>query len=480
MSRNRTADQNQKEASISVTGGWSRRDFLRRGGAATGLVILPRHVLGGRGYVAPSDTVNLAIIGTGGQGVVNIRGLFQEPDARIIAIADPTEQADYSPFYYRGTWGRLPALKLINDFNTKKNFKECVGYVDYREMFDKEKAIDAVLVATPDHAHAVTVMAALALKKHVYCEKPLCRTLWETRKIREAAKNAGVATQMGNHGHSGQGIRVTVEWLQGGAIGAVREVHSWATLIPWSQLHQRPKETVPVPSGMNWDLWLGPAPERPYHPEYAPVKWRSWWDFGTGHLGDFACHHLDPAFWGLKLTHPTNTEARTYAGSSETFPHASIVYFNFPAREGLPPVEMTWYDGGLGPETPPELEVGRRLAADHGILFVGDKGKMVCGGWGGSPRLIPETAMAAFKRPEPTIRRVKGHHRDWLDACKGGEPSSANFEAVGPMVESVLMGALSFKQPGQRLSWDGAELKCTNVEEINQYVRPTYRSGWSL
>ena len=440
MSRNTTAGQDPKGDSTNASGTWTRRDFLRTGGAASGLVILPRHVLGGRGYVAPSDTVNLAIIGTGGQGVVNIRSLLQEPDARIIATADPNEEADYSSFYYGNKWGRLPALKLINEANAKKQVKECVGYVDFREMLDKEKAIDAVLVATPDHAHAVTVMAALALKKHVYCEKPLCRTLWEVRKIREAAREAGVATQMGNHGHSGEAIRLTVEWLQDGAIGPVREVHSWAMLAPWSEMRERPKETPAVPTGLNRDLWLGPAPERPYHPEYAPVKWRSWWDFGTGHLGDFACHHLDPAFWGLKLGHPISTEARTYGGSRETFPHASIVYFHFPAREGMPPVKMTWYDGGLGPETPEDLVPGRKLARDHGILFVGDKGKMVCGGWGGTPRLIPEAAMAAYKRPEKTIRRVKGHHRDWLDACKGGEPSSANFEAVGPMVESVLWG----------------------------------------
>jgi predicted dehydrogenase len=439
--------------------------------------------LGGVGYTPPSELVNIAILGTGGQGMVNMRSLLQEPDARIIAIADPCLETDYSRFYYGGQAGRGPALNLTRKAlsrGLRPDYKPCADYPDFRVLLEREKSVDAVLVATPDHAHAVVTMAALKLGKHVYCEKPLCRTIYEVRKIVEAAREAKVATQMGNQGHSGEGIRLTCEWIWDGAIGHVREAHAWANLKPWTDLTERPSDTPPVPSGMDWDLWLGPAPYRPYHPAYAPVSWRCWFEFGTGYMGDFACHHLDPAFWALKLGHPTSVEASFYGGSKEVFPVASLIHFNFPARGDMPPMKITWYDGGLTPATPPELEPDRRLnVGGHGILFVGDKGKMVCAGWGGTPRLIPESAMKAYQRPPKTLRRVKGHHRDWLDACKGGESSSANFEAVGNMVESVLMGTIALRT-GQRLTWDGPKMECTNSAQGNALVRPTYREGWSL
>jgi predicted dehydrogenase len=460
---------------------WSRRGFLTAATAAA--VIVPRHVLGGAGYTAPSDTVNIAVIGTGGQGIVNIKNLMLENDARIIAIADPNEQSDYRKFYYGGVAGRVPALKLITDTYTKENragFKGCAEYIDYREMFEKEKAVDAVLIATPDHNHAAAILAAFAHGKHVYCEKPLCHTLEEVRKVTEAARKTKLATQMGNQGHSGEGIRLTCEWIWDGAIGQVREVHSWADVKPWTPLLQKPKDKPPLPQGMNWDLWLAPLTARPYHPEYAPVTWRSWFDFGTGHLGDFACHHLDPAFWALKLGYPTSVEALSYNRGPDAFPHASIVYYEFPQRGDLPPVKVTWYDGGLGPATPEDLEPGRKLnQGGHGILFIGDKGKLAAGGWGGTPRLIPEAKMRDYKRPEKTIPRVKGHHRDWLDACKGGNPSSANFEAVASMVESILMGSIALRL-GEKLLWDGPNMKCTNVAKANDFVKTSYRDGWSL
>ncbi|HXK62756.1 MAG TPA: Gfo/Idh/MocA family oxidoreductase [Acidobacteriota bacterium] len=469
------------QSKVRQNGGrMTRRDFVAAGAAA---MIVPRHVLGGTGYVPPSEMVNIALIGAGGQGTVNLKALFEEPDARVIAVADPSETTDVRKFYYGFIAGRLPTLQLIKDTYVEQNrtdFKGCTGYVDYREMLEKEKDIDAVLVATPDHVHAVATVAAMKLGKHVYCEKPLCHSIEEVRKVTEVARETKVATQMGNHGHSGEGIRLTCEWIWDGAIGPVREVHSWAGVKPWTDMTTVPKETPPVPEGLNWDLWLGPAAYRPYHPAYAPVTWRCWFDFGTGYLGDFACHHLDPAFWALKLGYPESVEATCYNRGEATFPHASIVYFNFPARGDMPPVKVVWYDGGLGPETPEELDLGRKLnQQEHGILFVGDKGKILAGGWGGTPRLIPETAMRQYKRPKPTLRRVKGHHRDWLDACKGGEAASANFEAMAPMVEAILLGSIALQVDG-KLRWDSAQQKFTNNDKANELVNPPYREGWTL
>jgi len=466
----------EKEPGIKL----SRRQFVAAAGAAAATIV-PRHVLGGVGYVAPSDMVNIGIIGTGGQGTVNIKALFQESDARIIAIADPSETTDVRRFYYGYVAGRLPTKKLITDTYQKQNrtdYKGCADYVDFREMLEKEKDIDAVLVATPDHWHAAATIAAMKLGKHVYCEKPLCHSIEEVRKVTEVARESKVATQMGNHGHSSEGIRLTCEWIWDGAIGTVREVHSWALVKPWTDLVAPPTDTPPVPAGLNWDLWLGPAAYRPYHPAYTPVTWRCWFDFGTGYLGDFACHHLDPAYWALKLGYPSSIEATSYNRGKGTFPHASIVYFHFPARGDMPPVKVTWYDGGIGPESPEELDMGRKMGP-HGILFVGDKGKILAGGWGGTPRLLPEAAMKAYKRPEKTIRRVKGHHRDWLDACKGGESASANFQAMAPMVESVLMGSIAL-QMDERLNFDESTMKFTNVAKANDLLNPPYRQGWSL
>jgi predicted dehydrogenase len=460
---------------------FSRRRFL---GTAAAFSIVPRHVLGGSGQTAPSDRIHLAIIGTGGQGIFNMKALLREPDVRIVALADPNEESDYSAYYYGGSAGRLPALKLVEEASAKLprgSAAGCSGYLDFRRMFEKEKAIDAVLVATPDHIHYVAALAAIQLGKHVFCEKPLCRTLAETRKLTEVARAAKVATQMGNFGRSGEGIRLTCEWIWAGAIGTVREVHAWTDEGPgMSSFLERPVETPPVPPGLDWELWLGPAPYRPYHPAYAPFNWRAWWDFGSGAIGDMACHNLDPAFRALRLGHPSATEASSVEGTGETTPHASIVHFEFPAREDRPAVKVHWYDGGLLPQRPDALEPGRIMGANNnGILFVGDKGTLMGGGWSGNPRLIPETAMRAFERPPKTLPRGRGHHRDWLDACKGRGEASANFEEVGPMMEALLMGQIALRTGG-KLLWDGSNLRCTNNPAANDYLRPVYRSGWSF
>jgi predicted dehydrogenase len=231
---------------------------------------------------------------------------------------------------------------------------------------------------------------------------------------------------------------------------------------------------------MDWDLWLGPVKKRPYHPAYAPYNWRGWWDFGTGAIGDMACHNMDPAFWALKLGQPTAVEACSTNINSETTPFGSIVYYEFPARDGMPTVKMTWYSGGLMPPRPEELEAGRQLAgAGNGILFVGDRGKIMCEGWGGSPRIIPESKMREYKLPKKTLPRSKGHHRDWLDACKGGPAASANFDYSGPMTEVILLGNVALRTR-EKLQWDGANTKATNCANAEQYIRPEYQNGWTL
>jgi predicted dehydrogenase len=466
---------------------YRRRDFLARCGlGAAAFTFVPGYVLGRSGRTAPSEKVNIAIIGTGGQGTQNIKGLLGHPDVQVTAICDVNEESDYSRFYYGGTAGRKPAEALIikhyADRKSRGEYKGCACYIDFCEMLEDEKDLDAVLVATPDHIHAIATMAAIKKRKHVYCEKPLTHSIWEARKITEAARKAGVATQMGNQGHSGEGIRLTVEWIRAGAIGDVREVHAWSnTGVDWGNYRvSRPKETPAVPRGLNWNLWLGPTSKRPYHPAYHPYNWRGWWDFGTGAIGDMACHNMDPAFWALNLGHPTTVEARATNINPETTPFASVVYYQFPARGNMPPVKVTWYSGGIMPPRPEELESGRDLdGRGNGILFVGDKGKIMCAGWGGSPQFIPAAKMKAYKRPPRSILRSEGHHRDWINACKTGKPASSNFDYAGPMTEVILLGNVALRT-AKKLLWEGENMRATNAPNADQYIRPTYHNEWSL
>ena len=465
----------------------SRREFVGSAAAVTAaFTVVPRYVLGRSVYTPPSEKLNVAIIGTGGQGTQNIKALLGHADVQIMAICDVNEQSDYSRFYYGGVAGRKPARELIEKHyagqKSTGSYKGCASYIDFRRMFEEEKDIDAVLVATPDHVHATATMAAIKNGKHVYCEKPLTHSIHEARKITEAARQAKVATQMGNQGHSSEGIRLTVEWIRDGAIGDVREVHSWSnTGAGWAgNRTARPKETPPVPSGLDWHLWLGPAARRPYHPAYAPYNWRGWWDFGTGANGDMACHNMDPAFWALELGHPVSVEASSSGINPETTPLTSTIHYQFGARKNMPPVSVTWYGGGLMPPRPEELEPGRELTGGgNGILFVGDKGKIMCPGWGGNPRIIPETKMKAYKLPPKTLARSKGHHRDWIDACKGGKPASSNFDYAGPLTEVILLGNVALRT-GKKLAWDGLNIKATNAPEADRYIRPEYHNNWTL
>ncbi len=455
----------------------TRRELLGGVAAAAAFSVVPRQVLGGQGKTAPSEKVNVAIIGTGGQGIVNMKQLFNEPDVHIAALCDLNEESDYSAFYYGGTAGLKPATELVR----QKYGQACATYRDYNEMLAKED-IDAVLLATPDHSHAMISLAVLAKRKHLYCEKPLCRTVYETRVVTEAARKAGVATQLGNFGHSSEDIRLTCEWIWDGAIGEVREVHAWTSTGArrWSDFTARPKETPPVPAGFDWPHWLEPVPPRPYHPAYAPVRWRSWWQFGSGTIGDFACHHLDPAFWALKLDQVERfqVEASSYGTTEEVCPAASLIYFDFAARAGMAPVRITWYEGGLMPPRPAELETGRSMG-ENGILFVGTKGAILGEGWGRSPRLIPETKMQAYRRPPKTLPRFPGHHRNWLDACKGKGRPSTHFDYAGPLTEFVLMGNVALRS-GKKLDFDRKNMKVANVAEANQFLKPNYREGRSI
>lgn len=358
-------------------------------------------------------------------------------------------------------------------------------------MLEKQKDIDAVVVATPDHTHAVAAMTAIKMGKHVYCEKPLTYCIYEARKLTEAAREAGVATQMGIQGHATESIRLLREWLWDGAIGDVHEVHAWTPHPVWPQGIDRPKETPPVPETLAWDLWLGPAPYRPYHPCYLKMLWRGWWDFGTGGLGDMGCHIFDPIVWSLKLGAPLSVEASCSMfvpevtwdkpRNTETYPRASIVTYRFAPRGGMPALKLVWYDGGLMPPRPEELEDGRRMGDTYGgALYIGSKGKIICGSHGAnSLRLIPETKMQAYQKPAKTLPRSIGHRKEWIEACKGGKATGANFDYAGPLTETVLLGNIALRT-GEKLYWDSANMKITNVPEANNYIRREYRGGWLL
>jgi predicted dehydrogenase len=444
-----------------------RRPILRAlGGAAFGFQVVPRHVLG-RGQVPPSEKVNVAGIGAGGMGGGDV-ATHAKNGANIVALCDVDDNA--------GAFRSFPRARR---------------YRDFRELIDREAGnIDAVSVGTPDHTHAVASMAAIRAGKHVYCQKPLTHTLRECRELTRAAKAAGVMTQMGNQGHASEGARLTNEWLRAGVIGQVREVHAWSDRAGrlWKQGIDRPKETPPVPPTFDWNLWLGPIRERPYHPIYAPVGWRGWRDFGTGALGDMGCHIIDHPVWALGLGAPSNVEASVTLDGSflegnrpnfETYPIAAIINYEFPARGEMPPVRLTWYEGGLMPPTPMEMPAGKKLP-DNGVLYVGSEGKMHHGSHGGMPELLPaglhERAMAVPK----TMERSPGHYEEWLLACKGGPRPASNFDHAGPLTEIVLLGVLALRAPGRRLEWDDANLKVKNAQELDAFVHTEYRKGWAL
>jgi predicted dehydrogenase len=473
MSRSQASDPN-------------RRQFLTSTASALAAVtIVPRHVLGGPGFVAPSDKVNVGLIGAGGQGRTNTRALLQEDDCQVIALADPCEEWDLSPYYYKGKAGRGPVRAEIEEKYKEKtpNYK-CAVYEDFRTMLDKEKEIDAVLVATPDHLHAYASILAMKAGKHLYCEKPLTRDIAEGRLVAKVAKETGVATQMGNHGRSSEGHRETAEWLWDGAIGQVREVHAWGGAGHFASGKGRPPGTPDVPKELNWDLWLGPAEWRPYHPAYAPFNWRGWWAFGGGGLPDLAPHHIDPAFNALQLDAPLTVEASAPGIDEEVCSTGVLATYRFGPRKNMGPLTLYWYDGGLRPPTPlgvdPDDPVQRIGEGEHGIYFVGDKGILTAAGWSGMPRLLPLELHREYKRPAKTLARVEGHHADWIQACKGGTPASSNFDYAVGLNEVVLLGNVALRTR-KLLRWDGPNMKATNAPEADQYLKGApYRKGWEL
>jgi len=443
----------------------SRRGFVAGTAVAGAFTIVPRSVLGGSGRTSPSEKLNIAGIGVGGRGASNLAAVSSE---NIVALCDVDQKNA------EGTFRRYPDAKK---------------YRDFREMLERQKDIDAVIVSTPDHTHAAATVMAIKMGKHVYCEKPLTRTVYEARAVAQAARKAKVATQMGNQGMAFEGNRLIKEWLWDGAIGPVREVHVWSDRpthsgkkpLWWAQGIDRPTETPPVPDTLDWDLWLGPAPHRPYHPAYVPFKWRGWWDFGSGGLGDMGIHNIAPVFTALKLGAPTSVNASSTAVYEETLPLASVVHYEFAARGDMPAVTLHWYDGGIIAARPKDLEDSREMPREDGLIFVGDKGKMLVTGWGGnSPRLIPESKMKAYKRPPETLARSIGHHKEWLKACKQGTPTESGFDFAGPMTEAVLLGTVCVRMGGRKLIWDSDNMKVTNLPEANKYLHYEYRQGWTL
>ena len=442
----------------------NRRKFIGKSTAAFGLAGLSAAKLRA---ASPNNKLNIAAIGVGGMGSGNIEKCSEE---NIVALCDVDIKRGSK------TFGAHPKAKRFRDF---------------RVMLDKmEKEIDAVIIATPDHTHAVATMEAIRRGKHVYTQKPLTHTIWEARQLTEASKRYGVATQMGNQGHSSNGARQTVEWIRAGVIGEVREVHCWSDRplrgtrfekrLYWPQgVANRPEKKEVVPDTLDWDLWLGPAPYRDYSSAYVPFDWRGWWDFGTGALGDMGCHIIDHPYWALKLGYPTSVEASSTHIHSETAPLASLVTYHFPARGELPPVRMVWYDGGIKPPRPEELEPHEEWPVD-GVLYVGDRGKIMHKSHGGKPTLLPMSRMNDFQRPDETLPRIKGsHEQNWIDACKGGAPACSNFNYSGPLTEVVLLGNLAIRTEGHLL-WDGPNMRVTNNEAANQFVRREYRQGWRL
>ncbi|SPE51208.1 putative dehydrogenase [Verrucomicrobia bacterium] len=462
----------------------SRRKFISRTAmAAAAFSIVPRHVLGGPKFVAPSEKINIAIIGCGGQGRENVRALFNHPDAQIIAVADPAEVQDLNAFYFKGKGGRLPVkAEIEKHYGEKTPDYKVADYEDFRVMLEKEKTIDAILCATPDHQHAYVCLTAMRQGKHVYCEKPLTHNVWEARQVARVAKETGVATQLGNQGHSGDFIRQTCEIIWAGALGDVREVHAWTAASRWNKqsLGGRPAAQE-VPQGLNWDLWLGPREMRPYNSAYNPVSWRDFWDFGTAPIGDFFCHNFDPAFWALDLREPLSIEASA-AGKVDSYiaPIAGLYTYHFGARGKMPPVKFTWYEGGLMPPRPDGLGEDDQLGAGgNGILFIGDKGMLTCPGWAGRPSLLPSSKDEEYQRPAKTLPRSKGHHRDWLDACKGGSAASANFEYGAGLTEIGLLGLVAMRT-GKKIYWDAKAMKATNAPEADKFLKENYRSGWEI
>jgi predicted dehydrogenase len=483
----------------------SRRAFVEASASALAFSILPRNVLGGRGYVPPSDKLTLACIGVGAQGTRVMMDFLKQPDVQVTSVCDVNrESSDYSEWGKNElrdkvrallgdpswgsqltgpTAGRDPARQIIEAYYGKNqasgSYRGCAAYSDFRELLSKEKDLDGVVVCTPDHWHAPLSITAMKMGKHTYCQKPMTHSVYEARRMAQVARETRVATQVAVVNSASEATRQLSEWIAAGAIGPVRRVENWSSRPFWPQGIERPGATDPVPAGFDWDLWLGPAPERPYNHVYLPFVWRGWYDFGTGAIGDMGQYSFDTIFRVLKLTAPNTVEASSTQLFKESFPSASIIRFEFPARGDRPAVDLTWYDGGLKPARPAELEDGREMGEEHeGLLFIGDHGKIVCSFHGEKPCLIPESKMRAFVPPPKTLPRSPGHYREWIEAAKGGRAAAANFEFEAGVAETILLGNVALRT-GEKLRWDSAKLEVTNLASAQSLIKLNYRGEWS-
>lgn len=468
-----------------------RRTFIKKS-AATGAAfsIVPSFVLGGK-HIAPSDTLYVAAIGAGGRGGGVIKELAQTGKVKFVALCD------------------------VDDKSAEGSFKlhpDAKRYRDFRKVLENHvKDIDAFTVATPDHTHATIALPFMREKKHAYVEKPLTHNIYEARLMAKVAKEQGIVTQMGNQGSSSDGIRMAQEWINAGAIGKVHRVDSWTNRPVWPQGFKNITKKERVPRTLDWDLWLGPATDRPYNSAYLPFRWRGWWDFGTGAMGDMGCHIMETPFKTLGLGYPYEAEASCTTVWSGDFveadyrgacPPSSIVRLRFDTEQHGD-VSLNWYDGGIMPDLPPELKDGEMPGdQDGGSIFYGSRGIMVSGTYSSNPRLLPLESMNMFNPPAPTIPRVVGGHaNNWVDACMKGSETSSPFSYAGPLTEAVLMGNLAIKAfqhkvfkegkkagdwapynyPGRRtIKWDGENMKVTNYDLANQWVKREYREGWEV
>lgn len=426
---------------------FTRRRFIQHTTSAGVTLWLGAHRLFAQGE-SPNDKLNLGIIGTAGRAVSNIDGVKSE---NIVALCDVDE-------------------KLLGAAQAK--FPQAKTYADFRKLIEHPK-LDGVVISTPDHIHAPATIMALKNGLNVYCEKPLTHSVYEARRIAEATRENTGATQMGNQIHAGKNYRRVVELVRGGVIGQVAEVHVWVGTV-WGG-GERPVDKMDVPANLNWDLWLGPAPERPYHSTYLPANWRRWWDFGNGALGDMACHYIDLPFWALKLHHPDTVEAEGPPVSVETAPTSLIVRYEFPARGELPAVKLTWYDGGKRPE---ELLASAGLSGKKaGVLFIGDKGQLFADY--DNHALLPEEKFKDFTPPAPTIPDSIGHYAEWIQACKVGTPTTCDFRSTSLLTETVLLGAVAYRA-GKKITWQHSLMKTVGDDYAQQFLQREYRKGWTL
>lgn len=513
-----------KISSDTAKGELSRREFLGKSAAtAAAFTIVPRRVLGGAGYIPPSDKVNIAFIGVGAQGLRVMLHFLKEPDVQGVAVCDVNKSGSNYPQWdtheftksvqkllgvdsgwdwlspdqpiqlshtlhvTSGVAGREPCQKIVDGLYATQtrsgNYKGCAAYSDFRELLEKQKGVDAVVVCTTDNLHAAVSIAAMKKGKHVFCQKPLTHTIHEARRMAEVARETGVATQIAVGNQASEATRLLCEWIWAGVIGPVREVHNWSMRPFWPQGMDAPKASQTVPDGLDWDLWLGPAEARPYNDAYLPFVWRGFADFGCGALGDMGSYSFDTIFRVLKLDAPESVEASSSDRYDETYPLASIVRYSFGARGNMPPVKFSWYDGGLKPPRPEELEETRDLRHEdeegEGLLFVGDSGKILCGFNGSNPHLIPQAKMDAFVPPPKTLPRSPGNEREWLNACKGDKTKpGASFEFTGVVTETLLLGNVA-SMAGERLHWDRGNLKVSS-DAAQKWVKPERRKGWEI